>query len=238
MKLDILAFGAHPDDIELSAGGTLARQAKLGYKTGLADLTYGELGTRGNKEIRLKEAEAAREILGASVRVNLGFRDGFFVNDEKHQLELIRIIRHYKPGIVICNAIHDRHPDHGKGSSLVSDSCFLAGLRRIETEWAGTQQEAWRPKAVYHYIQFREIKPDILVDISDVMEVKMNSVKAHRSQFFDPDSTEPQTLIAQPEFLENISGRAAYYGQYIGVKYAEGFTVERYMGVNDLFHLL
>lgn len=238
MKLDLLAFGAHPDDIELSAGGTLAKHVKLGYKVGLIDLTYGELGTRGNKEIRIEEAEAAKKVLGASVRMNLGFRDGFFVNDEKHQLEIIRVIRHFQPQIVICNAIHDRHPDHGKGSAVVSEACFYAGLRRIESEWSGVLQEAWRPKVVYHYIQFRDIRPDILVDITDASGIKMDSIKAHKSQFFDPDSNEPQTLIAQPEFLENIKGRDAYYGQYLGVKYAEGFTVERYMGVDNLFNLL
>lgn len=237
MKLDILAFGAHPDDIELGAGGTLAHQVKLGNKVGLADLTYGEMGTRGNKEIREKEAQEAARVLGASMRMNMGFRDGFFVNDEAHQLELIRVIRHYKPEIVICNAVEDRHPDHGRGSQLVSDACFYSGLRRVETQWAGAEQEAWRPKVVYHYIQFRDLKPDFLVDITDSIDVKMESVKAHTSQFYDPTSTEPKTLISAPEFLDNIVNRASYYGQYIGVKYAEGFMVERYMGVKDLFDL-
>lgn len=238
MKLDILAFGAHPDDIELSAGGTIALQVKRGQQVGLVDLTHGEMGTRGNKEIRLEEAEKARQVLGAAVRLNLGFRDVFFVNDEAHQLEVIRVLRHYRPDMVICNAIYDRHPDHGKGSSLVSDACFYAGLRRIETTWAGALQQPWRPKAVYHYIQFRDIQPHFFVDISEVVDIKMESIRAHKSQFFDPDSKEPETLIAQPGFLDNILSRTSYWGQSVGVAHAEGFTAERIPAVRNLADLL
>lgn len=237
-KLNILAFGAHPDDIELSAGGTLALHVKMGQTVGLVDLTYGELGTRGNKEIREEEAKNASEIIGASMRMNMGFKDGFFENNEFHQKELIRVIRHYRPDIVLCNAIDDRHPDHGRASKLVSDSCFYSGLRRIETQWSGESQEAWRPKAVYHYIQFYDLKPDFLVDISQVFQTKMDSIKAHASQFYNPHSNEPDTLISSPEFLTNIQNRASYFGQYIGVKYAEGYMVERYPGVRSLSDLI
>jgi bacillithiol biosynthesis deacetylase BshB1 len=237
VKLDILAFGAHPDDIELGCGGTLISHAQQGKKVGLVDLTYGELGTRGNKEIRLQEAENAKIIMQAEMRMNMGFSDGFFTNDEKHQRELIRIIRHFKPEIVICNAVSDRHPDHGRASKLVSQSCFYAGLSKIDTQWAGTHQQAWRPRAVYHYIQYHDIQPDILVDISEAMPLKMEAIKAHHSQFYDPRSKEPSTLISQPEFLDNIINRASYYGQYIGARFAEGFTVEKPMGVKNLFEL-
>jgi bacillithiol biosynthesis deacetylase BshB1 len=238
MKLDILAFGAHPDDIELGAAGTLIAHVHQGKSIGLIDLTYGELGSRGNKEIRLQEATRAKEIIGAVTRMNLGMADGFFQNDEKHQKELIRIIRHFKPDIVICNAPSDRHPDHGRASQLVSDACFYAGLTKISTQWVGKHQEAWRPKAIYYYIQYYDLKPDILVDVSSYMDLKMESIKAHQSQFYNPLSKEPETLISKPEFLENVINRAAYYGQYIGVRYAEGFITQRIPGVKNLFDLL
>lgn len=238
MKLDILAFGAHPDDIELGAGGTLAKHARMGNRVGMADLTRGELGTRGTPEIRDGEAQDAARILGASVRINLGFRDGFFANDEQHQMEVIRVLRKYQPEIVICNAIDDRHPDHGRGSRLVSEACFYAGLRKVQTEMDGKLQEPWRPRAVYHYIQFRNLEPDLLVDISDVLDLKLASVKAHMSQFYNPDSTEPDTIISSPEFLANVTNRCADMGRFIGVKYAEAFTVERYPGVHSLMDLL
>jgi len=238
MKVEILAFGAHPDDVELGAGGTLAAHQQMGYKVGIIDLTYGELGTRGNKEIRLEEAEEARKILNCSVRHNLGFRDGFFVNDEAHQLEVIRYIRKYQPDIVLCNAAEERHPDHVKAAKLLVDACFYAGLAKIETEWDRVSQAPWRPKGVYHYMQFLDTKPDLLVDISSVMDVKMESIFAHKSQFFNPNSSEAQTLIAQPEFLENIKARASYYGQFIGAKYAEGFKTNQYIGTKNLLHLL
>jgi bacillithiol biosynthesis deacetylase BshB1 len=238
MKLDILAFGAHPDDIELGAAGTLIAHIQQGRSVGLVDLTYGELGSRGNKEIRLQEATHAKELMGAVTRMNLGMADGFFQNDEKHQKEVIRIIRHFKPDIVICNAPTDRHPDHGRAAQLVVDACFYSGLIKIITQWVGKNQEPWRPKAVYHYIQYIDLKPDILVDISGYMDLKMKCIKAHESQFYNPNSNEPETLISQPEFLENVINRAAYYGQYIGVKYAEGFITQRTPGIQNLFHLL
>lgn len=237
IKLDILAFGAHPDDIELGCGGTLVSHVKQGKKVGLIDLTLGELGTRGTPEIRLEEAKEAAKIIGADIRENLRMADGFYVNDEAHQRLVIQAIRKYKPEIVLCNAPLDRHPDHGKGGSLVKQAAFLSGLRMIETEFEGKAQEPWRPKAVYHYIQFYDLTPTFLVDISDVMDEKIASYKAHKSQFFDPNSKEPETLISKPDFLENITGRARYFGQYIHAKYAEGFIVDNYIGVEDLFDL-
>lgn len=237
MKVDILAFGAHPDDVELGAGGTLAKQVKLGYKVAIVDLTQGDLGTRGTVETRRVEAENAGKILGLSARENLCFRDGFFIDDEAHQLEVIKMIRKYKPKVVIANAIHDRHPDHGKGSKLVSTSCFLSGLRRIETELDGTSQEPWRPEVVYHYIQFYDIQPDLVVDVSDCIEEKMNSILAYETQFYDPNSDEPKTLISSKQFLDTHKARAAQWGQYIGAAYGEGFTVERYVGVKNLMDL-
>ncbi len=237
-KLDILCFGAHPDDVELSCSGTIARHIKQGKKVGIIDLTQGELGTRGSGELRLKEAAKAAEILGVSVRHNLGMPDGFFYNSKEYQLKIIEQIRAYRPEIVITNAIHDRHPDHGKGSDLTSDACFYSGLRRIETTWNGKAQEAWRPKAVYHYIQFRNIEPDFVVDISEFMDIKIASIKAYSSQFYDPNSKEPETVISTSGFLNSVSERAADLGRIIGVKYAEGFTTERFPGVSNLFDLI
>lgn len=237
IKLDILAFGAHPDDVELGCSGTIAKEISLGKKVGIIDLTRGELGTRGSAEIRDKEAKKAAEILGVSVRENLGFRDGFFVNDEKHQLEIIKMIRKYKPEIVLCNAIHDRHIDHGKGSKLVSDACFLSGLRKIETELNGENQQAWRPKVVYHYIQWENIKPDFVVDISDFMQNKIDAVMAYDSQFYNPDSKEPVSPITSKNFLDSITYRAQDLGRLVGVDFAEGFTTERYLAVNSLADL-
>ena len=237
IKLDILAFGSHPDDIELGCGGTLISHVKKGKKVGLVDLTLGELGTRGTVEIRLQEAKDAADIIGAEIRENLKMADGFFVNDEAHQRLVIQAIRKYKPEIVLCNAPTDRHPDHGKGGVLVKQAAFLSGLRKIETEENGVAQEPWRPKAVYHYIQYYDLQPTFLVDISDVMDEKIASYKAHKSQFFDPNSQEPETLISKPDFLENITGRARYFGQYIHANYAEGFILDNYIGVDDLFDL-
>ena len=234
MKLDILAFGAHPDDVELGCGATIAKEISLGKKVGIIDLTQGELGTRGSVEIRYNEAAEAARILGIHARENLRFRDGFFVNDEQHQLEVIKMIRKYRPEIVLCNAIDDRHIDHGKGSKLVSDACFLSGLRRIETSIDGVEQEAWRPKLVYHYIQWKDIKPDFVVDVSDFMEQKLDAVMAYSSQFFDPNSNEPISPIATKNFTESIEYRAKDLGRLIFVDYAEGFTVERYVAVNSL----
>ena len=233
-----MVFGAHPDDIELGAGGTVAKMVSQGMKVVIVDLTQGELGTRGTPEIRHQEATSAAEILGVEERVNLKLKDGFFQCDEASLLEVVKVIRRYRPKIVIANAIEDRHPDHGRGSQLVADSCFLAGLEKIHTEFDGEEQKAWRPKSVYHYIQYRNQKPDIVVDISDFYEVKMDAVKAHRSQFYDATSTESETLISKPEFLEYIKGNALDMGKQIGVRYAEGFTVDRYIGTNDLLTLL
>jgi len=238
MKLDILAFGAHPDDVELGCSGTLAKEISLGKKVGIIDLTQGELGTRGSVQKRYQESAKASEVLGISVRENLKFRDGFFVNDEKHQLEVIKIIRKYKPEIVICNAVDDRHIDHPKGSKLVSDACFLSGLRMIETELSGKKQEAYRPKVVYHYIQWKNIKPDFVVDISGFMDKKLEAVFAYDSQFFKQGSNEPVTPIATKNFQESIEYRAKDLGRLIGVEYAEGFTVERYAAVNSLSDLI
>jgi N-acetylglucosamine malate deacetylase 1 len=237
MKLDILAFGAHPDDVELGCSGTIAKEVNLGKKAGIIDLTRGELGTRGSVETRNSESAKASDILGVSVRENLDMRDGFFVNDEAHQLKVIQMIRKYQPEIVLCNAIDDRHIDHGKGSKLVSDACFLSGLRQIKTELNGEVQEAWRPKVVYHYIQWKNIEPDFVVDISAFMETKMNSVLAYGSQFYDPKSNEPVTPIASKNFLESIKYRAQDLGRLVGVEYAEGFTTERYLAVNSLCDL-
>lgn len=234
MKLDILAFGAHPDDVELGCSGTIAKEVSLGKKVGIIDLTRGELGTRGSVEIRNSESAKASEILGVVVRENLDMRDGFFVNDETHQLKVIEMIRKYQPEIVLCNAITDRHIDHGKGSKLVSDACFLSGLRQIKTELNGEAQEAWRPKVVYHYIQWQNIEPDFVVDISKFMDKKMESVLAYGSQFYDPKSNEPVTPITSKNFLDSVKYRAEDLGRLVGVEYAEGFTTERYLAVNSL----
>ena len=212
MKLDILAFGAHPDDVELGAGATIAKEISLGKKVGIIDLTQGELGTRGSRELRKVEASNAAKILGVSVRENLKFADGFFVNDKEHQLEIIKMIRKYQPEIVLCNAIEDRHIDHGKGSKLVSDACFLSGLEKIKTEEGGNSQEKWRPKLVYHYIQWKNIEPDFVVDVSDFIDKKIDSVMAYSSQFYDPNSKEPQTPITSKNFTDSISYRAKDLG--------------------------
>jgi bacillithiol biosynthesis deacetylase BshB1 len=234
MKLDILAFGAHPDDVELGCSGTIAKEVSLGKTVGIIDLTRGELGTRGSVEIRDNESRLAAKILGVSVRENLNMRDGFFVNDEAHQIEIIKQIRKYRPEIVICNAIEDRHIDHAKGSKLVSDSCFLSGLIKIETEFEGQFQEAWRPKVVYHYIQWKNIEPDFVVDISDFIKQKTESILAYSSQFYSENSNEPITPIATKNFLESINYRSQDFGRLVGVEYAEGFTTERYLAVNSL----
>ncbi|RKT00352.1 bacillithiol biosynthesis deacetylase BshB1 [Flavobacterium sp. 123] len=238
MKLDILAFGAHPDDVELGCAGTILKEISLGKKVGVVDLTRGELGTRGSAEIRDREADAAGKILGLSVRENLSFRDSFFVNDEKHQLEIIKMIRKYQPEIVLCNAIDDRHIDHEKGSKLVSDACFLSGLRKIETSVDGKNQSAWRPKVVYHYIQWKNIEPDFVVDITGFTEKKIEAILAYRSQFYDANSNEPESPITSKNFLESLNYRAQDLGRLIGTEYGEGFTAERYLAVNSLGDLI
>jgi len=237
MKLAVLAIGAHPDDVELGCGATVAKEISLGKKVGILDLTRGELGTRGSAEIRDEEANNAAKILGVSVRENLGFEDGFFVNDKKHQLEVIKIIRKYKPEIVLCNAFDDRHIDHIKGSKLVSDACFLSGLRKIETALDGVAQEAWRPKNVYHYIQWKNCEPDFVLDVSGFIEMKLNAVKAYSSQFYDANSKEPSSPISSKNFLDSVTYRAQDLGRLIGVEHAEGFKTERYVAVKKLDNL-
>ena len=237
MKLDVLAFGAHPDDVELGCGGTLAKDAANGKKIGIIDLTRGELGTRGTAETRDEEAFNAAKILGVSMRLNLEFADGFFVNDKEHQLAIIKMIRKYQPEIVICNAIDDRHIDHGKGSKLVSDACFLSGLMKIETEDDGILQKAWRPKQVYHYMQWKNLEPDLAVDITGFIDKKMESVLAYKTQFFDANSKEPETPISSKNFTDSINYRSRDLGRLVGVEHAEGFTVERYVAVDSLFDL-
>ena len=237
MKLDILAFGAHPDDVELGCAGTILKEVALGKKVGIVDLTRGELGTRGSAEIRDKEAAAAAAILGVSVRENLAFRDGFFVNDEAHQLEIIKMIRKYQPEIVLCNAVDDRHIDHPKGSQLVSDACFLSGLIRIATSLDGEEQKAWRPKVVYHYMQWKNVVPDFVVDITGYVEQKTAAILAYSSQFYDPNSKEPESPISSKNFLESLNYRSRDLGRLTGLEHAEGFTAERYLAVNSLSDL-
>jgi bacillithiol biosynthesis deacetylase BshB1 len=237
-KLHILAIAAHPDDIELSAAGTIIKHAKSGQAVGILDLTQGELGTRGNGPLRLKEAEDAANAMGVAVRENLRLEDGFFQNNKDSQLKLIRIIRKYQPDIIITNALEDRHPDHGKGAKLVSDACFLAGLRKIETEVEGKAQSAWRPKRIFHMIQDRFAEPTFIVDISDTLDAKMDAIKCYKSQFHDPESNEPISYIAQQGFLESIMARASLLGKRIGVRYGEGFICENIPGISDLDQLL
>ncbi len=238
MKLDILVLAAHPDDVELGCGGTVAKHVSLGYKVGIVDLTRGELGTRGTPQIREQEAKDAAAILGVSVRDNLDLKDGFFQNDAAHQMVVIRAIRKYQPDIVIANAVYDRHVDHGKGASLAYDASFLSGLVKIETkDDQGGNQKAWRPSAVYHYIQSHYIEPDFVVDISDFWDTKMKAIRAFKSQFHDPSSAEPSTYISSPAFLKMVESRAQELGHSIAVAYGEGFTVRRNPGVNSLFDL-
>jgi bacillithiol biosynthesis deacetylase BshB1 len=238
MKLDILAFGAHPDDVELGCAGTILKEISLGKTVGIVDLTRGELGTRGSAEIRDQEANAAAKILGVLVRENLEMRDGFFINDEKHQLEVIKMIRKYRPEIVLCNAIDDRHIDHAKGSKLVSDACFLSGLRKVETSIDGESQDAWRPKLVYHYMQWKNLVPDFVVDITGFTDKKIESIIAYRSQFYDANSKEPESPITSKNFFESLNYRSQDLGRLVGVDHAEGFTVERYLAVNSLGDLI
>lgn len=238
MKLDILAIGAHPDDVELSCAGTLAKEIDKGKKVGILDLTRGELGTRGTAETRDAEAKHAADILGVSMRKNLEFSDGFFTNNTAHQLEIIKVLRKYRPDIILCNAIRDRHIDHGKGSQLVSDSCFLSGLKKIETICEGNTQKEWRPKLVYHYIQWYDIEPDVVVDITGFMDKKMECIKAYKTQFFDQKSKEPETPISSSNFFDSITYRARNLGRIIGTEHAEGYTVERYPAVNSIFDLI
>lgn len=238
MKLDILAFGAHPDDVELCAGGTLLVHIKKGYKCGIVDLTRGELGTRGNAAKRTEEANHSSEILGVQVRENLEMEDGFFINDKTHQLAIASVIRKYKPEIILSNAVSDRHPDHGRAAALITNAVFLAALSRLSSTSAGQLQEAWRVKAHYHYIQDRYIRPDLAIDITEYWDKKMESILAFKTQFFDPLSTEPKTPISEKEFLQFLEARSMEMGRQSGFQYAEGFTCERIPGVTDLFNLI
>lgn len=236
-KLDILVFAAHPDDAELGCSGTIASHVAQGHKVGIVDFTQGEMGTRGTPELRLQEAEASSKILKLTARENVGFKDVYFQNDEAHQLKLIEMIRKFRPEIVLANAVSDRHPDHGKGSNLASTACFMSGLRKIETHQEGIQQEAWRPKFVYHYIQNNYVEPDFVMDITPFWQTKIESILAFQSQFYDPSSEEPVSFISDPDFLPFIEARAREFGHKILVKYGEGFTVERMVGTANLFDL-
>jgi bacillithiol biosynthesis deacetylase BshB1 len=234
IKLDILAFGAHPDDVELGCAGTLLGAIAEGKKVGIIDLTKGELGTRGTVTQRLEEATNAASLMGVIVRENLGMADGFFENDKAHQMMIVETIRRFQPSIIFCNAPEDRHPDHGRAAKLVEDAAFLAGLVKIETSYQGTAQAAWRPTQVFHYIQSRNLIPNFVVDISDHMDKKMESILAHASQFYDPNSKEPETFISGTAFLEFVKGRAKELGQQIGVQYAEGFITRKILGIGSL----
>lgn len=237
MKLDILAIGAHPDDVELGAGATIAKEIKGGKKVGILDLTRGELGTRGTAELRDIEALDSANILGLTIRENLALADGFFENNKDSQLKIIEVIRKYKPEIVLINALDDRHPDHQKGHKLASTACFLSGLRKIETHSNSLLQKEWRPRHVYSYIQWKYINPDFVVDVSGYLDKKMEAISAYKSQFFDPNSKEPETPISNKFFLESLKHTSSELGKISGVKYAEGFNVERYPLVNSLFDL-
>jgi bacillithiol biosynthesis deacetylase BshB1 len=239
LKLDILVLSVHPDDAELGCAGTLLKHIAAGKKAGIVDLTRGELGTRGSAEIRDREAAEAARILGLSVRENLGIPDGFFQNTPEYQLKVIEAIRKYQPEIIITNAYHDRHPDHGRAHDLVEAAAFLSGLIKIETYFDGELQQAWRPKLVLHFIQDNYIKPDILIDVTGYWEKKIESILAYGSQFYNPDwEDEPQTYISSPEFIQVIEARAREFGKSIRVKYAEGFTSKKVLGVDSLFDLL
>lgn len=238
IKLDVLAFGAHPDDVEISAGGTVAQLVDSGKKVGIIDLTRGELGSRGSAELRDQEAQAASDILRLSLRRNLALRDGFFEHNEAAVMAIINCMRLYQPEFILANSIRDRHPDHGKGGKLVAEAAFLSGLRKIETKHQGQLLDPWRPKAVYHYIQDYYLEPDVVTDVSDYFEQKMKAIKAYRSQFHIPGSNEPETPISGREFFDFLKARALQFGRPIGALYGEGFNVTRYLGVRSLSDLL
>jgi len=236
-KLDILALAAHPDDVELCCSGTLIKHINNGYKAGIVDFTKGEMGTRGTPELRLQEADNAGKIMGLSARENLGFKDTYFTNDDDHKIKIIEVIRKYQPEILLINAPNDRHPDHGRAHLISKEAAFLSGLQKIETSIDGIPQKAWRPKTVYSYIQGWFISPDLVMDVSDVWEQKMESIFAYKSQFFDPNSSEPDTWLSSPKFMELIKGRAAELGQAIGAQYGEGFITQRWIGTDNLLNL-
>jgi bacillithiol biosynthesis deacetylase BshB1 len=233
MKIDVLAIGAHPDDVELGCGGTIAKLISEEKKIAIVDLTRGELGTRGTDETRATEAAEAAAVLGISARENLQMKDGFLQNSEEYQLRIVKMIRKYQPELVLCNAIDDRHPDHAKAAKLVSDACFLSGLIKIETELDGEKQKAWRPKQVFHYIQWKNIEPDFVVDISGFLDKKIEACLAYKTQFYDPNSSEPMTPIATKDFLESLTYRAQDLGRLSGIDYAEGFTSEKTIALKN-----
>ena len=237
MKLDILVLAVHPDDAELGCSGTILKHIAQGKKVGIVDLTRGELGSRGTAESRDQEAAASANILGLHARENLRFKDGFFQNDEAHQIEVIRMIRKYQPEIVLSNALEDRHPDHGRAGDLANDACFLSGLVKISTQMDGEEQLAWRPRLLFQYIQDRYIKPDIIVDITPFIETKIASIRAFKTQFFNPDEDGPDTYISSPEFFESVIGRSREFGKSIGATHGEGFTSRKLLGIDDLFQL-
>jgi bacillithiol biosynthesis deacetylase BshB1 len=239
MKVDVLAIAAHPDDIEMTCGGTILSLVAQGKTVAGVDLTRGELGTRGTPEIRLKESEEGARIMNLAARENMGFRDAFFRNDEEHQMALIPIIRHYQPDIILTNTIDDRHPDHGRAAQLVVDACFYAGLRQIKTVGKdGQSQQAHRPSFIYHFIQDRSLKPDFVVDVSPYWEGKLTAIRAYKSQFFDPTSSEPQSYISGEAFMKFLEARTREHGHMIGVEFGEGFISKRMLGVKDLFQLI
>lgn len=233
MKTDILAFGAHPDDVELGCGGTIAKLISEGKTCIIVDLTKGELGTRGTDQTRKEEATEAAKILGVAARENLGLKDGFLVNSEEYQMEIVKMIRKYRPEIILANAIDDRHPDHAKAAKLVSDACFLAGLRKIETVLNDQVQEVWRPKQVFHYIQWKHIQPEFVIDISEHLDKKLEACMAFKTQFYDPTSKEPETPITSKDFYESLTYRAQDLGRLSGVTYAEGFTSEKLIALKN-----
>jgi bacillithiol biosynthesis deacetylase BshB1 len=232
MKLDILIFGAHPDDVELGCAGTIIKEVQKGKKVGIIDLTRGELGTRGTKITRDAETEEATDIMGVAIRENMNFKDGFFKDDEQHKIALIKKVRQYRPKIVITNAVSDRHPDHSRASNITIDSCFLAGLEKIDT-----YQEVWRPNAIYHYIQFNNLTADIVVDITNQMKLKLLAVKAYSTQFYNPDSKESETIISSQGFLDSVSYRAKDFGRQSGCKYAEGFIAHQLPRIESLLDI-
>jgi bacillithiol biosynthesis deacetylase BshB1 len=237
MILDILAFGVHPDDVELCAAGTLLKHMDMGYAVGIIDLTHGELGTRGSAETRMAEAQAAAEYMGIKVRENLGMPDGFVDNTRENCLKIIRMVRKYRPDVVLANAISDRHPDHARAAELTARACYLSGLQKIETDIDGAPQPRWRPKAVYHYIQDHKLMPDFCIDITHYHDRKMEAVKCYASQFYDPGSEEPSSPISGKDFLHFIEASARIYGRPIGVEFGEGFMVSRPIGVDDVVKL-
>jgi len=237
-QLDILAFGAHPDDVELGCAGTILLQISLGFKVGVIDLTKGELGTRGSAIIRTQESIEASKKMNLSIRENLAFQDGFFENNQENKYKIIQKIREYKPSVILCNAKEDRHPDHGRAASLIQDACFLSGLEKVKTNKNNKNQEPFRPRVLYNYIQYNDQKPDFIIDISDFIDHKMDVIKSYKSQFYDPSSLESETIISKKEFLDLVLNRSADLGRFISVDYAEGFCVNRYIGSRNLFDLL